>query len=98
MTISGIFASVATGATASAPGVTPKPAIMWTLSLTTSSWASRFEVSGTAASSLMMISIFLPATVSPFCCMNSLMAPEICRPVDCCGPVIGRMKPILTVS
>src|SRR5262252_1502119 len=98
VTISGTFASVAIGATASAPGVTPKPARKLTFSLTTSSWARRFEVSGTAASSLMMTSIFLPATVSPNCCWNSLIEPEISRPVDCCGPVIGRMKPILTVS
>src|SRR5215472_4697659 len=98
VTISGTFASVAIGATARAPGVTPKPARKLTFSLTTSSWARRFEVSGTAASSLMMTSIFLPATVSPNCCWNSLIEPEISRPVDCCGPVIGRMKPILTVS
>ena len=54
VTTSGIFASVASGATASAAGVTPKPARNCTLSLTISSCARRFELSGTAPSSLMM--------------------------------------------
>src|SRR5260370_339747 len=38
-------------------------------------------LAGTAASSLRMTSIFLPATVSPFCCMYSLTALSICLPV-----------------
>src|SRR6516165_3733469 len=46
-------------------GVIPEPT-MATLSLTMSSCASRLELSGTPASSLMMRSIFLPATVAPF--------------------------------
>ena len=69
ITTSGILACVASGAAASAAGVTPKPAMKLTLSLTISSCASRLVLSGTAASSFRMISIFLPATVSPFCCM-----------------------------
>ena len=98
VTISGVLASVASGATASAAGVTPKPARKVTLSLTSISWAMRLVLSGTAPSSLMMSSTFLPATVSPFCAMNSFTAAAICLPVDCCWPVIGRMKPILTLS
>ena len=58
----------------------------------------RLVLSGTAASSLMMTSTFLPATVSPCCAWKSLIAAASCLPVDCCWPVIGRMKPILTVS
>src|ERR1700722_13463269 len=96
VTISGVLDSVASGATASAAGVTPKPARKVTLSLTIRSCAMRFELSGTAPSSLMMSSIFLPATVSPFCCMHNLAPASSCLPVDCCWPVIGRMKPILT--
>ena len=98
VTTSGIFASVARGATASAAGVTPNPARNCTLSLTISSCARRLELSGTAPSSLMMTWTFFPATMSPCCCWNSLIAAEICLPVDCCWPVMGRMKPILTVS
>ena len=69
ITISGTLAWVASGAAASAAGVTPKPAMKLTLSLTINSCAIRLVLSGTAASSFRMISIFLPATVSPFCCM-----------------------------
>ena len=65
ITTSGIFACVASGAAASAAGVTPKPAMKLTLSLTISSCAMRLVLSGTAASSLRMTSIFLPATVVP---------------------------------
>ena len=67
ITISGTLACVAIGAAASAAGVRPKPARKSTLSLTTSSCASRLVTSGTAVSSFRMTSIFLPATVSPFC-------------------------------
>src|SRR5260370_339749 len=67
---------------ASAAGVTPNPAMKLTLSLTISSCARRLVLSGPAASSLRMPSIFLPATVSPFCCMYSLTALSICLPVD----------------
>ena len=69
MTSSTTLASVASGAAASAAGVTPKPAMTLTLSLTISSWAMRLVLSGTAPSSLRITSIFLPATVSPFCVM-----------------------------
>ena len=79
-------------------GVRPKPARTSTLSLTISSCARRLVLSGTPASSLRMTSIFLPATVSPCCAMKSSTAASICLPVDACGPVIGRMTPILTVS
>ena len=65
ITISGTFASVAIGATASAPGVSPNPARTATLSLTTSSCASRLVTSGLPVSSLTMSSIFFPATLSP---------------------------------
>ena len=69
VTISGTFACVASGAAASASGVRPKPASTLTLSLTISSCARRFVTSATPVSSLTMSWIFLPATVSPFCCM-----------------------------
>jgi hypothetical protein len=46
MTIIGFFASVAIGATASASGVSPKPARKSTLSRLTRSWAMRFAISG----------------------------------------------------
>jgi len=63
------FDWVASGAAAIAAGVTPKPAMTFTLSLTMSSWARRLVLSGTAPSSLRITSIFLPATVAPCCCM-----------------------------
>src|ERR1700676_432088 len=94
ITTSGILACVASGAAASAAGVTPKPAMRLTLSLTISSWARRLVLSGSAASSLRMISIFLPATVSPCCCMYSLTALSICLPVDACSPVLGLILPM----
>jgi hypothetical protein len=97
ITISGIFASVASGATANAVGVTPKPTTKLTFWLTINSCASRFVFSATAPSSLKMTSIFLPATVSPCRAMYRRMAAAICTPVDCCGPVIGNNAPILTV-
>src|SRR5229473_1888316 len=98
ITTSGTFACVASGAAASAAGVTPKPAMKATLSLTISSWASRLVLSGTAPSSLRTTSIFLPATLAPFCCTYSRTAASICRPVEACWPVIGRIRPILTAS
>ena len=67
ITISGIFACVASGAAASAAGVTPKPAMKLTLSLTIISCAMRLVLSGTAPSSLTMTSTFLPATLAPCC-------------------------------
>jgi len=69
ITTSSTLAWVASGAAASAAGVTPKPAMMLTLSLTINSCARRLVLSGNAASSLRITSIFLPATVSPFCCI-----------------------------
>ena len=60
-------ASVATSAAPSASGVSAKPARMSTPSRTTSSWARRLATSGFGPPvSLRMISIFLPATSSPF--------------------------------
>ena len=57
----GFFASVATGATAIAFGVRPKPARMSTLSWVTSSCARRLATSGAApVVSLTMSSIFFP--------------------------------------
>ena len=69
ITTSGTLACVAIGAVAIADGVMPKPARMATLSLTTSSCASRLVTSGTLVSSFRMTSIFLPATVVPCCAM-----------------------------
>src|SRR5882757_8140005 len=97
MTICGILASVAIGAVASAPGVSPNPPRNDTLSLTTSSWARRLVVSALPASSLTTSSIFLPATVSPLSCMYSLAPATNCLPVEVNGPVIGTSMPILTV-
>ena len=98
ITSSTTLASVASGATASAVGVMPKPATTATLSLTISSWAMRLVLSGTAPSSLRMTSIFLPATVVPFSAMYRSTAALICLPVEACCPVIGRISPIFTVS
>ena len=69
MTTSGTFAWVASGADARASGVSPKPAMTAILSLTISSWARRLVTSAMPVSSLTISWIFLPATVSPFCCM-----------------------------
>jgi hypothetical protein len=65
ITICGILASVASGDTARAVGVMPKPTRKLTLSLTIISCAKRFELSATPPSSLRMICNFLPATPSP---------------------------------
>ena len=64
------LASAETLDTAMVLGESSKPARMSTLSRVTSSCASRVATSGaTPPVSLRMISIFLPATVSPFCFM-----------------------------
>ena len=76
MMIIGTFASVATGATASAFGVSPKPTRKSTLSRVTSSCASRFATSGAGPpTSFWITSIFLPATVSPWSFMYVFMPP-----------------------
>ena len=81
MTIIGIFASVATDATAIAFGVRPKPARNCTLSRVTSSCARRLARSGAGpVVSLTMSSIFLPATLSPCAFMYARMPLVICRP------------------
>ena len=70
ITTMSFFACADTSAAASALGVSEKPARMSALSRTTSSCASRLATSGAMPPvSLRMISIFLPATVSPCCCM-----------------------------
>ena len=84
ITTMGVLDCVASGATAKAEGVMPKPARTLTLSLTTSSWAKRRVTSGKEVSSLTMSCTFLPATVSPFCAIQSLAAASICRPVVAC--------------
>ena len=48
--------------------------------------------------SLRMISIFLPATVSPCCFMYSLAPLRIWMPVSANGPDSEMIMPILTVS
>ncbi len=64
------FASADTPQPAIAFGVNSQPARMSTLSRTTSSSASRLATGGAMPpTSLRMISIFLPATVSPCCFM-----------------------------
>ena len=66
MMIIGFFASVASGATASALGVKPKPTRKSTLSRVINSCARRFATSGCGpVVSFWITSIFLPATVSP---------------------------------
>ena len=81
MTIIGTFASVATGATAIAFGVRPKPARNCTLSRVTSSCATRLARSGAGpVVSLTMSSTFLPATVSPCAFMYARMPFVIWRP------------------
>ena len=70
ITIIGTFASVATGAAASASGVSPNPARTLTFSWMTSSCAMRLVVSGASpVSSFTMSSTLRPATVSPFLAM-----------------------------
>ena len=73
------LASVATGATASAFGVSPKPTRMSTLSRVTSSCARRLATSGDGpVVSFCTISIFLPATLSPCSFMYAFIPPRIC--------------------
>ena len=70
MTTMNFLAWEETSAAASAFGVSRKPASMSTPSRTTSSCASRLATSGAGPpTSRRMISIFLPATVSPCCFM-----------------------------
>jgi hypothetical protein len=74
MTI-GFFASVDTGAVASALGVRPKPARMSTLSCVTASWARRLASSGAApVVSFTTNSTFLPPNVSP-CIRRYVLTP-----------------------
>src|SRR3954452_18826080 len=62
----GVFAWVATAATAKAFGERPNPARKSILSFVTRSWATRFATSGAGpVVSRSRISMFLPATVSP---------------------------------
>src|SRR5664279_5369193 len=95
VTTIGVLLCVAIGAVAKASGVRPKPASTSILSLTTISWAMRRVVSATPASSFKTSSILRPATVEPFCAIQSLIAASICLPVEADCPVMGRMKPIL---
>ena len=70
ITTMNFFACADTSAAASAFGVSAKPARMSALSRTTSSCASRLATSGAMPpTSLRITSIFLPATVSPCCCI-----------------------------
>jgi hypothetical protein len=68
MTTFAVLPWVESGPMAMALGVSAEP-MTATLSLTISSCANRFELSGTPPSSLMMRSIFLPATLAPFLSM-----------------------------
>jgi hypothetical protein len=74
VTTMGILASVASGATASAIGVRPKPNRTFTLSRTMSSCAMRRAASGTPPSSLSSTSTVRPATDVPRCCRNRRIA------------------------
>ena len=69
ITTIGTLALVTIGAVAIASGVRPKPARKLTLSLVSNSVAIRAVFSARPASSRTSNSIFLPATVVPFCCM-----------------------------
>ena len=81
MMIIGVFAWVASGATASAFGVKPKPAMKSTLSCVIRSCASRLAISGEGpVVSFSTNSTFLPATVSPCCFMYALIPFWICLP------------------
>ena len=84
ITMAGTFASVASGAIASAAGVISKPAMMLTLSLTINSCARRLVLSGTLAESRRITSIFLPATVVPCSFWKRSTAALICLPVEAC--------------
>ena len=81
MMIIGTFACVASGATAIALGVKPKPARKSTLSCVIRSCARRLATSGDGpVVSFSTSSTFLPATVSPCCFMYALMPFWICLP------------------
>ena len=93
----GFLASVAIGATASALGVSPKPARKSTLSRVTSSCARRLATSGAGpVVSFCTISIFWPATVSPWSFMYAFIPPSICAPYSANGPENGATMPSLT--
>ena len=98
ITIIGTLACVASGAVASAPGVSVKPARKSTLSLVTSSCAMRLVTSVTPVSSRTTSSIFLPATWSPCICMYTRAPSSICRPLAANGPDSAVMSPTLIVS
>src|ERR1700730_13272543 len=96
MTTIAFLASVATGATASAFGVRRKPTRKSTLSRVTSSCARRLATSGAGpVVSFCTISIFLPATVSPFAFMYAFMPPRICCPYCANGPENSPTMPSL---
>src|SRR5580658_6271799 len=97
MTTVGTFPSAEIGAIDIALGVRQAPRKL-TLSLTTISCAMRLALSGTLASSRMISSIFLPATVLPCCATYRLAPAEISRPTAPEVPVIGATMPIFTTS
>ena len=79
ITTMNFLACCETSPAAIAFGVSRKPAMMSTLSRVINSCARRLATAGLMPPvSLRMISIFLPATVSPFCFSNSLMALSCC--------------------
>jgi hypothetical protein len=84
----GIFASVASGATASAFGVKTKPVRICTPSRVISSCASRLATSGLGpVLSRRMISILVEPTLSPFCFIQSLMPSSMIEARLANGPV-----------
>ncbi len=95
ITTCGIFASVASGATASAVGVGLYPSSATTLLLTTSSCAMRFAWSGTPPSSRTITSTGRPAMTAGLRSWKSFTAASICLPFSANGPVMGAEKPIL---
>src|SRR5262249_2889312 len=83
---------------ASALGVSEKPVSRSTWSRTISSWARRLATSGAMPPvSLRITSILRPATVSPCCCMYSLMPLSAWAPGSANCPEYGRISPILIV-
>src|SRR5712664_3575365 len=98
MTIIGTLACVASGATASAFGVRPKPAMKSTLSCVIKSCARRLAISGEGpVVSFSTSSTFLPATVSPCCFMYALIPFWICLPYPANGPENSATRPTLMV-
>src|SRR5712671_5338107 len=98
MMIIGVFACVASGATASAFGVRPKPAMKSTLSCVIRSCARRLAISGEGpVVSFSTSSTFLPATVSPCCFMYALIPFWICLPYAANGPENSATRPTLMV-